>query len=264
MLTKAAVLSWRLQAIAWTNVEPDLCHHMASLGHNELIQKYCLIGDGVYALCNGHCVCSASQGMLLLNYHDVDTPGMSYYIIVMLLHMSLIANGSPAFIWKLHWYWQKDCQWYHGACITLIRHGPCSCRVFLKLQHMQHRSLNSLLPGPRFQHRLNMHRRNISGACFNIKMLFYQHGIVEILWTSYLHNWIWYTNKMASIYSVRPLKFEIIFISILLYWVCLLINRYWSRKEHGARKVRGHYLNKAIYKATCNSKKLWKKSEYND
>ena len=24
------------QAITWANVEPDLCHHMVSLGHNEL------------------------------------------------------------------------------------------------------------------------------------------------------------------------------------------------------------------------------------
>ena len=26
----------RQQAITWTNVDSDLCHHMASLGHNEL------------------------------------------------------------------------------------------------------------------------------------------------------------------------------------------------------------------------------------
>ena len=25
----------RQQAITWGNVDPDLCHHMASLGHNE-------------------------------------------------------------------------------------------------------------------------------------------------------------------------------------------------------------------------------------
>ena len=24
------------QAITWTNIDPDLCRHMASLGHNEL------------------------------------------------------------------------------------------------------------------------------------------------------------------------------------------------------------------------------------
>ena len=26
------------QAITWANVDPDLCRHMASLGHNELIK----------------------------------------------------------------------------------------------------------------------------------------------------------------------------------------------------------------------------------
>ena len=26
------------QAIAWANADPDLCRHMAPLGHNELIQ----------------------------------------------------------------------------------------------------------------------------------------------------------------------------------------------------------------------------------
>ena len=28
----------RQQAITWANVDPDLCHHMASLGNNELKQ----------------------------------------------------------------------------------------------------------------------------------------------------------------------------------------------------------------------------------
>ena len=27
----------RQQAITWANVDPDLCRHMASLGHNELM-----------------------------------------------------------------------------------------------------------------------------------------------------------------------------------------------------------------------------------
>ena len=27
------------QAITWANVDPDLCHNMASLGHNELISE---------------------------------------------------------------------------------------------------------------------------------------------------------------------------------------------------------------------------------
>ena len=30
----------RQQAITWTNVEPDLCRHKASLGHNELMQDH--------------------------------------------------------------------------------------------------------------------------------------------------------------------------------------------------------------------------------
>ena len=32
----------RHQAITWANVDPDLCHHMASSSHNELIAKMCL------------------------------------------------------------------------------------------------------------------------------------------------------------------------------------------------------------------------------
>ena len=31
---------WWHQAITWAKVEPDLCCHMAPLGHNELILKY--------------------------------------------------------------------------------------------------------------------------------------------------------------------------------------------------------------------------------
>ena len=32
------VMAWyrRQQAITWANVDPDLCHHMVSLGPNEL------------------------------------------------------------------------------------------------------------------------------------------------------------------------------------------------------------------------------------
>ena len=32
------------QAIAWTNVDQDLCHHMASLDHNMLTFSYIVAG----------------------------------------------------------------------------------------------------------------------------------------------------------------------------------------------------------------------------
>ena len=56
----------RQQAITWANVDPDLCHHMASLGHNELQNghwrihskcvKYLLgfVEDG-HQTCLNHC-----------------------------------------------------------------------------------------------------------------------------------------------------------------------------------------------------------------
>ena len=39
--TLVQVMAWaiRQQAITWTNVDPVLCRHMASLGHNELISN---------------------------------------------------------------------------------------------------------------------------------------------------------------------------------------------------------------------------------
>ena len=30
----------QVMAITWANVDPDLCRHMVSLGHNELITVY--------------------------------------------------------------------------------------------------------------------------------------------------------------------------------------------------------------------------------
>ena len=39
------IRAWRHQAITWTNVDLDHCCHMASLGHNELIN------DGVVHRC---------------------------------------------------------------------------------------------------------------------------------------------------------------------------------------------------------------------
>ena len=34
--TLVQVMAWRQQAITWANVDPDLCRHMVSIGHNEL------------------------------------------------------------------------------------------------------------------------------------------------------------------------------------------------------------------------------------
>ena len=34
--TLVQVMAWRHKAITWANVDPDLCHHMVSLGHNKL------------------------------------------------------------------------------------------------------------------------------------------------------------------------------------------------------------------------------------
>ena len=33
----------RQPAITWANVDPDVCHHMVSLGHNELRLNKCII-----------------------------------------------------------------------------------------------------------------------------------------------------------------------------------------------------------------------------
>ena len=40
--TLVQVMAWavRQQAITWANVDPDLCCHMASLGHNELTHQH--------------------------------------------------------------------------------------------------------------------------------------------------------------------------------------------------------------------------------
>ena len=38
----------RQQAITWANVDPDLCHHMVSLGHNELIHGLALLRQHKY------------------------------------------------------------------------------------------------------------------------------------------------------------------------------------------------------------------------
>ena len=39
--TLVQVMAWcrQAQAITWANVDPDLCRHMVSLGHNELNER---------------------------------------------------------------------------------------------------------------------------------------------------------------------------------------------------------------------------------
>ena len=46
------VMAWH-QAITWANVDPDLCHHMVSLGHNELNQ-FKTIDFQTYVLAQRH------------------------------------------------------------------------------------------------------------------------------------------------------------------------------------------------------------------
>ena len=63
--TLVQVISWCRQAtsITWANVDPDLCHHMASLGHNEL--RYCC-----YCINGEQCNCINSlwpYGVLVLD-----------------------------------------------------------------------------------------------------------------------------------------------------------------------------------------------------
>ena len=38
------VAAAKQQAITWANVDPDLCHHMASQGHSELMHNWCNSG----------------------------------------------------------------------------------------------------------------------------------------------------------------------------------------------------------------------------
>ena len=40
-LVQQVNIAWRHQAITWANVDPDLCCHMVSLGHNELNLTNC-------------------------------------------------------------------------------------------------------------------------------------------------------------------------------------------------------------------------------
>ena len=52
-------MAWRQQAIAWANVDPHLCGHMASPGHNELIHlpivPYILYGLTATSHCLSQC-----------------------------------------------------------------------------------------------------------------------------------------------------------------------------------------------------------------
>ena len=47
------VMAWylRQQAIIWANVDPDLCHLMASLGNNDLIHNYVIHPVSVLHIC---------------------------------------------------------------------------------------------------------------------------------------------------------------------------------------------------------------------
>ena len=46
--TLVQVMLIRQQTTTWANADPDLCRHMASLGHNELIRKICDYVHGIW------------------------------------------------------------------------------------------------------------------------------------------------------------------------------------------------------------------------
>ena len=62
------IMAWCRQAtsITWANVDPDLCRHMVSLGHNEL--RY--VSDGYPIL----------QQSSWLNWHCLSTPSAKQFI----------------------------------------------------------------------------------------------------------------------------------------------------------------------------------------
>ena len=64
------------QAITWANVDPDLCRHIVSLGHNELIYKclYCIFYHIFWAI----------SAVMILN--------------IFLLHSSIITKSAIWFI----------------------------------------------------------------------------------------------------------------------------------------------------------------------
>ena len=68
LVNKFQVMAWsvRQQAITRANVDSDLCHHMTSLGHNELTQK------------SGICISYSSSSRLLYLINAQRCPNYEY------------------------------------------------------------------------------------------------------------------------------------------------------------------------------------------
>ena len=60
--TLVQVMAWYHQATTWTNIDPDLYPHVASLGHNVLIQAMAW-----------HLFCTKPQSKPMLPYHQLDS-----------------------------------------------------------------------------------------------------------------------------------------------------------------------------------------------
>ena len=116
-------------------------------------------------------------------------------------------------IWYLHWYW------YETNIGSLIKMSVYSTNTFLKilccpmpiLNVMANWNLMSSLPEQQaWAHGIvstQFLAKWVRGPWVSIKMLEYRNpywGDKTVVRSSYLHNWSFYTGKMAHLYWIRP------------------------------------------------------------
>ena len=102
--TLVQVMAWCCQATShyWANVDPDLCCHMASLGHNELyIYQNYLKGCGKY--CSADCYLVIVNGSEALHMHDT-----SWSLLIQVMACCL---RSPNQV--MAWYWPSLSRLFH-------------------------------------------------------------------------------------------------------------------------------------------------------
>ena len=117
------------QAITWANIDPELCHHTASLGHNELIiDSIYIITDQHTHVLSGresscHDICFATCTLIYAAGSDPDTTG-------------IIVCMRPANERRRYIVTSSLIGWAHTQNIPDTIHMCCICNLAADITHI--------------------------------------------------------------------------------------------------------------------------------
>ena len=116
----------RQQAISWANVDPDLRHHMASLGHNELTHRFWQCQSAIFQTFPNPC----------LTITKFLTSWLDWLLSEVALIAKIYFSNTFYMLWQqVHYYWKWIEVNYVILRILIIINGTHFVTVVTQLIH---------------------------------------------------------------------------------------------------------------------------------